>query len=260
MPDTTQVLTDLQDGVQTITLNQPERFNALSSDMLAGLGEALRGAERDATVRAIVLTGAGKAFSSGADITEFNVSVDPMDAGDYLRKRYNPLITRMRALEKPVLAAVNGVAAGAGLSLALVCDLRYAAESARLVVAFVRIGLVPDAGLMYFLPRLIGPAKTLELAWSGDPIGAAEAYDLGMLNKVLPDDQVLGYTQELAARLGRGPAKTIALIKRGINQAHELPLERVLELEANYQTIASRNPDFNEGVSAFREKRVAKFG
>ena len=260
MPDTTQILVDGQDGVLTITLNQPDKFNALSSDMLAGLAEAVRGAERDTAVRAIVVTGAGKAFSSGADLTEFNVSAGPIDAGEHLRKRYHPLITRMRALEKPILAAVNGVAAGAGLSLALACDLRYAAESARLVVAFVRIGLVPDAGLMYFLPRLIGPAKTLELSWSGDPIGAAAAYELGMLNKVLPDDQVVGHTQEFAARLGRGPARTIALIKRAVNQAHELPLERVLELEANYQTIASRNPDFKEAVSAFREKRNAKFG
>lgn len=260
MPDTSQVLTDVQDGVQIITLNQPEKFNALSSEMLQGLGEALRSAERDSTVRAIVITGAGIAFSSGADLREFNVSGEPMDAGEYLRKRYNPIIARMRALEKPLLAAVNGVAAGAGLSIALACDIRYAAESARLVVAFVRIGLVPDAGLMYFLPRLIGPAKTLELAWSGDAIGAAEAYDLGMLNKVLPDDLVLSHTQEFAARLGHGPATTIGLIKRAVNQAHELPLERVLELEANYQTIASRNPDFKEGVSAFREKRSAKFG
>jgi 2-(1,2-epoxy-1,2-dihydrophenyl)acetyl-CoA isomerase len=260
MPDTSQVLADLQDGVQTITLNQPSRFNALSNEMLRGLGEALRAVERDAAVRAIVLTGAGKAFCSGADITEFNVSEDSrMDAGEHLRKRLNPLIARMRALEKPLLGAINGVAAGAGLSLAMACDLRYAAESARFVVAFVKIGLVPDAGLMYFLPRLIGPAKTLELAWSGDPVGAAEAYELGMLNKVLPDNEVLGHTQEVAARLVQGPAKTIALIKRAINQAHELPLERVLELEANYQTIASRDPNFIEGVNAFRDKRAPRF-
>ncbi len=259
MPEYNQVVTDLHDGVQTITLNQPEKFNALSNAMLQGFAEALRAAERDSAVCAIVLTGAGKGFSSGADISEFNVSEAPMDAGAHLRQRFNPLIARMRALEKPVLAAVNGVAAGAGLSLALACDLRYAAESARFVIAFVRIGLVPDAGLMYFLPRLVGPAKTLELSWSGDPVGAGEAYELGMVNKVLPDDQVLSHTQAVAARLVQGPAKTIALIKRAINQAHELPLERVLELEANYQTIASKDRNFAEGVAAFKAKRLPKF-
>jgi 2-(1,2-epoxy-1,2-dihydrophenyl)acetyl-CoA isomerase len=256
---TDQLLTDVVDGVQTITLNQPDKFNALSNAMVGGLTEAFRSAERDQAVRAVVLTGAGRGFSSGADITEFDVSNGGMDAGEHLRKGLGPLIARMRALEKPILAAINGVAAGAGLSLALACDVRFAAESARFVVAFVKLGLVPDAGLMYFLPRLVGPAKTLELAWSGDPVGAQEAYELGMLNKVLPDDQVLGHTQEFAARLRRGPAKTLALIKRATNQAHELPLERVLEMEALYQTIASRDPDFAEGVTAFREKRAPTF-
>ena len=254
------VLTDVHDGVQTITLNQPAKFNALSSAMLQDLGEVLRSVERDDSVRALVLTGAGPAFSSGADLTEFTFGDGAPDAGEVLRRRYSPLVTRMHAMEKPVLAAINGVAAGAGLSLALACDLRFAAESARLVVAFVRIGLVPDAGLMYFLPRLIGPAKTLELSWTGDPIGAQEAYELGVVNKVLPDDQVLGQAQELAARLANGPRKTIALIKRAVNQAHELPLDRVLELEATYQTIASRDRNFAEGVAAFREKRAPRFG
>jgi 2-(1,2-epoxy-1,2-dihydrophenyl)acetyl-CoA isomerase len=254
------VLTDLRDGVQTITLNQPAKFNALSGAMLQALADALRAAERNDSVRAIVVTGAGKGFCSGADITEFNIGGDhPMDPGEHLRKGFNPLVMRMRAMEKPILAAVNGVAAGAGLSLALACDLRYAAESTRLVVAFVKIGLVPDAGLMYFLPRLIGPAKSMELSWTGDPIGAQEGYELGLINKVLPDDQVLSHTQEVAARLAYGPALTIALIKRALNQAHELPLERVLELEANYQTLAARDPSFAEGVAAFQAKRPPQF-
>jgi 2-(1,2-epoxy-1,2-dihydrophenyl)acetyl-CoA isomerase len=254
-----QVLTDTSDGVLTVTLNQPEKLNALSSAMLAGLGDAVRAAERDQVIRAVVLTGAGRGFSSGADLTEADVSHDGWDAGEHLRRAYNPVVTRMRLLEKPILAAINGVAAGAGMSLALACDLRFAAESARFTVAFVKIGLVPDAGMLYFLPRLIGPSKTLELAWTGDPIDARQAYELGMLNEVLPDNKVLAHTQELAARLARGPAKTIALIKRGVNQAHELPLDRVLELEASYQTIASSHKDFTEGVAAFREKRPAKF-
>jgi 2-(1,2-epoxy-1,2-dihydrophenyl)acetyl-CoA isomerase len=158
----------------------------------------------------------------------------------------------MRALEKPLLAAVNGVAAGAGLSLALACDLRYAAESARFVVAFVKIGLVPDAGLMYFLPRLIGPARTLELAWSGDAIGASEAYELGMLNKVLPDDQVLGHTQQVAARLARGPVKTIALIKRAINQSHELSLRRSLRATLTSSKVSRRSEKSGRQSSASR--------
>ena len=253
------VLTELNEGVQTITLNQPDKLNALSAAMLKELGDAVRAAEREEAVRAVVLTGAGKGFSSGADISEFDVSNGRFDPGEHLRTIYHPVVNRIHGMEKPVLAAVNGVAAGAGLSLALACDLRYAAESARLVVAFIKIGLVPDAGLNYFLPRLIGPAKTLELSWTGAPLGAQEAYELGMLNKVLADDKVLSHTQEVAARIARGPAKAIGLMKRIVNQAHELPIDRVLELEAGYQTIASRDPNFVEGVSAFREKREPKF-
>lgn len=255
------VLTDLAEGVQTITLNQPDKLNALSGAMLADLLQVVRAAERDDAVHALVVTGAGRGFSSGADLSQSDAEASGglSDVGDVLRSRYLPVMTRLHALEKPVLAAINGVAAGAGMSLALACDLRYAAESARLVVAFVRIGLVPDAGMLYFLPRLIGPGKTLELAWTGDPVSAADALSIGILNGVLPDDKLLGETQALAARLARGPHKAIALIKRAVNQTHELPLDRVLELEAQYQTIAAKDPNFAEGVAAFREKRPPRF-
>ncbi len=257
MPE--QVLLDTHDGVLTITLSQPAKFNAISNQMLRELPDALRAAERDAAVRAVVLTGAGKAFSSGADIGEFSTGDGHLDAGAHLRQTFNPIVLRLRALEKPVLAAVNGVAAGAGMSLALDCDLRVAAESARFVIAFVKIGLIPDAGMMYFLPRLIGPAKTMELAWTADPLSAQQALELGMVNAVLPDAEVVSHTQELAARIARGPTRVLALIKRAVSQSHELPLERVLDMEAMYQTIASQDPNFVEGVAAFREKRPPRF-
>src|SRR5579884_550257 len=200
------LLSDLHEGVLTLTFNQPDRLNALSAEMVQGLADALRGAERDPAIRTLLLTGAGRGFCSGADIAGFEAADGPRTAVEGLRERLNPLVSRMRSLEKPIVAAINGAAAGAGLSLALACDLRFAAASARLVLSFIRLGLVPDAGALYFLPRLLGPAKALELAWTGDPLSAQDAYALGLLNQVLPDAELLPYTQSLAARLPHNPA------------------------------------------------------
>ncbi len=254
---------DQHEGVQTIALNRPSRLNALSTDLLRELNDVLRATEQDDAVRVVVLTGRGRAFCSGADLAEFGPPSEavswPPALGDLLRTRINPVILRLRSIEKPVLAAVNGVAAGAGMSLALACDLRDAAESSQFIQAFANIGLVPDAGSFYFLPRLVGASKALELAWTAQPVPAREALELGLVNRVVPDASLMDSTLELAARLARGPARAIGLTKRGMNQAHELGLARVLEMEAGYQTIAARTSDFAEGVAAFLEKRPARF-
>ncbi len=258
------LLADLHEGVQTVTLNRPERLNALSGDLLLELNELFRAAGRDTAVRAIVLTGQGRAFSSGADVREFKPADSTGDwrppvLGSKLRDEVNPLILRMQTLEKPIFAAVNGVAAGAGMSLALACDVRFAAESARFIQLFVGIGLVPDGGSFYFLPRLVGISKAMELAWTAEPVDASQALQLGLVNRVVPDGQLLAATQEVAAGVARGPAVAIGLIKRGMSRSHELALERVLDMESQYQGIASGTDDFAEGVHAFMEKRPAHF-
>ncbi len=255
------LLTETADGVLTIALNRPAVFNALSPELCRELVDALRGAILDDGVRAIVITGAGKAFCSGQDLKllgELTADGQPR-IGDLLRQQYNGLILQMRRIEKPVIASVNGVAAGAGMSLALACDLRIASEEASFVQAFVNIGLAPDSGSMYFLPRLVGIAKAMELCMLGDRIGAAEALELGLVNRVVPAGELKLVTAELAGRLAAGPAKAIGLIKRGLNRGHEADLDEMLEYEALLQEIAGRTADFREGVLAFKEKRPAKF-
>jgi 2-(1,2-epoxy-1,2-dihydrophenyl)acetyl-CoA isomerase len=254
------VQTRLEGGVQTITLNQPARLNALSTEMFRALAAIVRSAERDPAVRVLVLTGSGRAFSSGADLAEFDLSGPGPNLAGLLLNEVEPLMLRLHQLEKPVLAAVNGVAAGIGLSLALACDLRYAGASARFVLAFVNIGLVPDGGSTFFLPRLVGTGKAMELALLGEAVDAAAAREIGLVNQVLPDDELGSYVQKVAARLARGPGTAQALIKRGMRQGHELSLERVLQMEAGHQTLAARTSDFVEGVRAFREKRTPHFG
>ncbi|MBI2755299.1 MAG: enoyl-CoA hydratase/isomerase family protein [Chloroflexi bacterium] len=258
-------MADRHGCVQTITLNRPAKLNALSDALLAELTDALKTAERDESIRAVVITGAGRAFCAGADLAAFagepradgKASVPRL--GAFLRAKSTPLVLRLFNLEKPIVAAVNGVAAGAGMSLALGCDIRIAAESARFILSFVNVGLVPDLGSTYFLPRLVGAAKAVELAMTGDPVPAPEALALGMVNRVVADSVVLAESQALAERLARAPRASLALIKRGMGRGHERSLDRALELEADYQEIASRTDDFVEGLDAFLHKRSPSF-
>jgi 2-(1,2-epoxy-1,2-dihydrophenyl)acetyl-CoA isomerase len=252
------ILYTQDEGVLTITLNRPDTLNAFNSVMGAELLDALKKAERDPAARCIVLTGAGRAFSSGEDlkarqaegITEF---------GSTLRNRYNPIVLRIRNMDKPVLGSINGVAAGAGCSLALACDLRIASEKARFILVFVRVGLVPDSGSSFLLPRLVGLGKALEMAFLGDEVGAEEALRLGLVNRVVPPEELESATREIALRLAKGPTKAIGLAKRAMNRALTMDLEELLEYETHGQEIAGASADYKEGVAAFTEKRQANF-
>jgi len=258
MTDATTVLYDVSDAVATITLNRPQVYNAFNQQLHSELADALKQAERDPAVRCVMLTGAGKAFCSGQDIK--SVPADgSRSLGSSVRDHYNPLVLRLRRLPKPVIAAVNGVAAGAGFSLALACDLRVAAESARFVAAFANIGLVPDTGMTYILPRLIGHARALELCMLGGTLDAATAHSYGMLNQVVPDAELATAARQLAERLAAGPATALSLIKRGFELALHGSLEQVLDYEAQAQQIAGSSPEYAEGLQAFREKRTPRF-
>lgn len=251
------VLEARDQGVLTLTLNRPERLNAINDDMLDELTAFLRNADGDRTIGAVVLTGAGRAFCSGQDLRAAAEQGD-VDIGAKLRDHYAPAIRAMRSLHKPVLAAVNGPAAGAGFSLALAADLRIAAESATFVQAFVRIGLIPDAGSTYFLPRLIGPARAAELMMLGEPVDAQRALDIGLINRVVPDAMLLTTTLALAARLARGP-RSIGHIKEALFASSANDLEAQLRVEERMQTEAAATADFVEGVTAFLEKRPPQF-
>jgi 2-(1,2-epoxy-1,2-dihydrophenyl)acetyl-CoA isomerase len=247
-------------GVLTLTLNRPERLNSLDTPLLESLRAGFEEAAGDDTVRAVVLTGAGRAFCAGADLAQ--PSLQGRGAGDsvraHLRDLYAPLITLMRSLDKPVLAAVNGVAAGAGMSLALACDLRIAAESASFLQAFVRIGLVPDAGSTYFLPRLVGMGRAMELALLGERIPAADALAAGLVNRVVPDAAFAEAAASLAAQLAAGP-RSLGMIKRALYASEAGDLAAQLDREAELQALAAQTTDFAEGVTAFLEKRPARF-
>jgi 2-(1,2-epoxy-1,2-dihydrophenyl)acetyl-CoA isomerase len=244
------------DGVATVTLNRPDSLNALNATMRAELLAAFKALGRDGAVRAVVLTGAGRGFCSGADLRG---GAEERDFRRVLTTEYNPLIRAIRDLPKPVLAAVNGVAAGAGVSIALACDLVYAAEEARFIQAFVRIGLVPDSGSTRTLVRALGRHRAAQLIFSGDPLSAAEAHDAGLVAAVVPADQLAATVREAAAGLAAAPTRALALAKRLMNAAEDATLDESLATEAALQELAGRTEDHAEGVAAFGEKREPRF-
>lgn len=250
---------ELKEKVAIITLNRPEKLNAFTEQMNVELTKVFKEVDTNDEVRAVILTGKGRAFSAGEDLA--NVKGDePQNLGDILRKRYNPMILALHRLNKPVVAAVNGVAAGAGCSLALACDFRIASDQASFIEAFIQIGLVPDSGSCYFLPRLVGMAKALELAITGEKITAEQALHFGLVTKVVPADQLEEASFQFAQQLAQLPTKAIGLIKRTMYQAwHSRSLEEALEHEANAQEIAGYTRDHQEGIKAFFEKRKPVF-
>lgn len=252
------LLYTIEGGLCTITLNRPEVFNAFNEQMKKELNEALKAAEKDSTVRCLVIRGAGeKAFCSGQDLKEHAGSNRSLK--ESLEKSYNPMIMKIRTMEKPVIGMINGVAAGAGCSLALACDMRIMSSTAKLIEVFIRIGLVPDSGSHWFLSRLVGMAKAFEYAATGRDINAEEAERVGLVNKVVPPDKLEEETMALAKNFAQAPTKAIGLIKRTLNKSLYSDLETILAYEAYIQQIASDTEDHREGIKAFLEKRKANY-
>ncbi|SDX40046.1 2-(1,2-epoxy-1,2-dihydrophenyl)acetyl-CoA isomerase [Marininema mesophilum] len=249
-----------EDGVGIITLNRPHLFNAFNTQLNIDLLAALKDVGKDPEVRAVIITGAGKAFCSGQDLSDRSaVQGEVPSLGDSVRKRYNPLILAMTEMEKPIIAAVNGAAAGAGCSLALACDMRFISDRGKFVEAFVRIGLAPDSGSSWFLSRLVGVGRAMELAMTGRNVGAEEAVQIGLANKLVPHDRLLEETLAFAKQLAQGPTRAIGLTKRALYKALDTDVAGALEYEAQVQEIAGKTKDFHEGITSFLEKRPPRY-
>ncbi|MHC5111651.1 MAG: enoyl-CoA hydratase-related protein [Planctomycetota bacterium] len=258
----TTILLDISNGVAVITLNRPESLNAFNEVMKAELLDALKSVEKSDAARAVVITGAGRGFGSGQDLADLKYMYGDggaPDLGAMLRKGYNPLIRRMHDLPMPIIAAVNGVAAGAGCSLALACDLRIASAKASFVEAFVHVGLIPDCGGTFYLPRIVGSARAMELCMLGDKIRADEALEIGLVNRVVEPESLMDSAMELAGRLAASPTRAIGLTKRLINRSFGNDLPAQLEAEAYAQATAAGSEDHVEGVRAFLDKRKPEF-
>lgn len=248
---------ELKEGICTITFNRPDRYNAFNNELSFEFIDALKRARKDPEVRAIVLTGEGKAFCSGQDLKD--VQGKTRSLAESVEKRYNPMTRLITGIEKPFICRMNGVAAGAGASVALACDYVIASEKASMVWAFANIGLVLDSGSSWSLPRLIGKQKAFELATLGERISAQQAHDLGLINKVVAPEELDEAVMEIASRYAKAPTKAIGLIKRMINRSFESSLDEMLEMEKYGQETAGRTEDYKEGVNAFVEKRKAEF-
>jgi len=252
------VLYEIEGSVATITLNRAGVFNAFDDAQSYGLQDALKQATRDSNVRVVVLTGAGKAFCSGQDLKAIADSKN-RSLSDSLYKRYNPIIKAMRDMPKPIICRMNGVAAGAGASLALACDFIIAAENASMIEVFINVGLVPDSGSSYFLPRSISPARAFELATMASKVSAQQALDWGLINRVVPLENLDEEVNKVANYYASAPTLAVGMIKKMLNKATYSDLETMLQYEAYCQEIAGRSHDYKEGVSAFNEKRKAEF-
>ncbi|MBP9095899.1 MAG: enoyl-CoA hydratase/isomerase family protein [Ignavibacteria bacterium] len=252
------ILTEKKNSVLYITLNRPDVYNAFNDEMTYELQDAFKNDAAADDVRCVVITGAGKAFCSGQDLKDFTDKKSTFK--EALDKRYNPLIKLITGLPKPVIASINGVAAGAGLSLALACDYRIAVESATLIEVFINVGLVPDSGSSFYLLKILGYAKAFELCATGDKVTAKEAKELGLINKMVSNGTVLKkITAQVAENFASKPTFAIGMIKDMLQKAAHSPLEDILELEAQHQQSAGNSADFKEGVAAFLEKRKPKF-
>lgn len=255
------VLYDVADNIATLTLNRPEKLNAFNPEMLDRWVAHLEAAQADEAVRVIVLTGAGKGFCSGGDVEKMGVDETntPLKIKERLRQGVQRIPALLSRIDKPVIAAINGVAAGAGLDLALMCDMRFAATNARLAETYSRVGLVPGAGGAYFLPRLVGVAKALEMFWGAEFVEADEALRLGLVNRVFPDDELMQRTREFALKIAGMPPLSIRLIKRAVYQSLDTDLATSLDLVSSHMTIVRNSADHAEAVEALREKRPGTY-
>ena len=253
------LLVSLDAGVLRLTLNRPDTLNAFTVAMTQALTGAMTRAESEAAVRCVLVTGAGRGFCAGQDLTERDMNAKDIDLGGGLDTRYNPLIKRMRALPKPIVCAVNGVAAGAGANFALACDLVLAARSASFIQAFVKIGLVPDCGGSYFLPRLAGTQRAMALAMTGERLMAEDAERWGVIWKCVDDAGLKAESEKLASQLASGPTRSLGLIKKAIHASAGNSLAAQLDLERDLQREVGRGKDYREGVAAFLEKRKPAF-